>query len=313
MQINDDIGYRSIDGIRFMRYSVSESAGAGTLSNTPESNEVANTLSEDTYEDIYASSMSFSDNRLLLTSGGRDDDGHFRCMVSLDFANTYNLSSPPAASYDSIWTGLKIKRIFTSRINGMPTAMMAVYINNRYEMWKVNKTKGNDIATYTDGTNDIDSRIVSRLYTRGIIFNTNENVSGTADKEFRAIQLWLKDIYSDVDTSCYYRRIGYALWGKCEDRNIKADGTLAQSRYRLQLTKAKTVHDESYDSAPDTCNGMFFQFCIEITGSFSLIIAIFIAELISGNTKRLRDDEEARVLLESEDSVLLNEYGYEVS
>jgi hypothetical protein len=258
--------------------------------------------------------MSYADNRLLLTSGGRDEDGFFNCLVSLDMANAYNINAPAQPAYDGIYTGFRFVKVFMSRLNGIPTHMVVVFINDRYEVWRLAGTTGSDTAVYPvgDDTADISSPIAARLYTRGMIFNKNQGIPSLTDKEFRYIQLWLHGITGTVTAMAYYRRHGYTMWSNCVPVTVKATGAIKQSRYRMQLVAEEVVSDVG-DNGLDTNKGMIFEFCLEITGSFRMTMCIFVAEPVSADTMRNLSEVTACELLESDSAILINDYDYEVT
>jgi hypothetical protein len=296
--VNDDLYFRRPDGLASLRYTASQAGGStGSLSISPQSFEVSHRLNLDKFEDLPFVSMDYVDNRLFMTSCGRDpESGGFRGMVVLDGSSLYSMTSAPTPVYDDIWTGLKFLQLVSGRFEGRLTQFMFAQCNGSVGLWCVDPEADSD-----DGT-----PVLSRFYTREMNF-------GSLDiKKFSKVEMWITDLVGEADITVYWRADGYYLWKQCSTVNVNADASgLPQSRYRLTVSPTEENPCDEATGRPLRA-GSAFQFCVEWRGSLKLEKVLFFADVETALEPNMRcDDEVATVLAESERSgVLLDDFTY---
>lgn len=115
--VNNDLMFRALDGIRSVRLTAAQAQGQNQapLAVVPVSHEVSHRLALDASADLPHVSMSFADNRVLMTVAG-NGDGTFRGLLSLDTSpmSTMGQSYPPA--FDDLWTGLSFRQVLAGRV-----------------------------------------------------------------------------------------------------------------------------------------------------------------------------------------------------
>lgn len=199
---NEDLYYRTDDGIQSLAYAVRNNGQPG---NTPISNEVNTILSADAQDWLqYGSGVNF-DNRMLMTCSPGYSQGHgvyHRGLVSLDFDLITGMREKAPPAWDGLWTGLNILKIF--RVRHGRTMRCFAYVlnsNSEIEFWELTRSNLAD----NDGTQDI--RIQWSIETRSMDFGN----------KFDGVKLFAGDIFHDnmsgqVDFSMQYRPDGYPCW-----------------------------------------------------------------------------------------------------
>jgi len=298
LPVNNDIIFRSDDGIRTITYS-SQKVRSG-LANDPVSDEVREVLALDDAEDRAATSMAYADGRAFMLSGGRDSDNCFRAIVSLDFSIASRLGQSADPAYDGIWTGLKFQQILSARYQGERTLLVIAKNGAKNELWRLSGSQDE----YQDGSA---SPTRCRLYTR----QYNFTLMGQR-KRFDHLDVWVKDLRGSVDLTAYWRPDGYRLWNKCRTVTIASDvsaGGLPQNRYRVRVEPLAEVFDEATDH--DVQSGDLFQFCIQWTGSCT-IEKVRMGAVESPDEPLYYDQETANALAESANSVTLDDFAYTI-
>lgn len=152
VNVNEDLFYRSPDGIRSLAFSV---RNAGEWGNTPISNEVSEIIGFDSDAFLqYGSGCNF-DNREIGTCSPAYCQGHgvyHRGLAVLDFDLITGMlgKSPPA--WEGIWTGLNFLKVLTVKHQNVTRCF--TYVLNasaKIEIWEITKS---DLAD-NDGTQDI--------------------------------------------------------------------------------------------------------------------------------------------------------------
>jgi hypothetical protein len=267
VSLNDDLLFRAFDGLRSLRYTASQvGGGSGVLSATPISHEVEPWLDMDDVDDLPHVSIAVAENRMLLTSAGRDTTelgwpNGFHGLVCLDTAPAYGISGalvPPA--YTGIWTGANWLQVLRGEVrNGKPTLLALGANDSNIELWALDVS--GDL--YRD---NLDYKTLCRLYTRSFDFGNARTL-----KKFSHVDVWVQDLKGDAELTAYYRPEGYALWNTCEAVSLVADGENGQPqrRYRIRLTPTA---DDTYDPATGihVGQGNNFQVCLEWEGSLAL-------------------------------------------
>lgn len=242
--VNDDLIFRSPDGIRSLRTTAQQTQGGGGWSIRPISYEVEHRLTRDLPADLPFTSASFADNRFLLTTGGRTD-GAFAGLVSLDTLVSASLTqgSPPA--YDDIWIAAPVLATVAARVDGAKTHVVIFQRNGRYDF---------AIPTREELTDFGSTHVTSRIYTRAYSTQSRDLLSITnLDVIFRGIQ-------GPLVARAYYRTDFYERW-------TPFYGT-------LEINNGQTRRQVRFSTGQDGCRedgtpphvGQNAQLCIEWTG-----------------------------------------------
>ena len=300
LSVNDDLVYRSQDGLRFLRYTSTRVAGgSGSLSNVPQSEEVAQFLALDAAGGYlpYVSTAAFG-NLVFATcsgTGGR----FFRGLISLDTAQVAAMTGEDAASYDGVWTGLDFAQVLTACRDGQPNTFLFTKTPSLYRL-------DSDVTNDYNGTAFVP--IQARLETR--VFNF-ESIDV---KKLQFVELWLGDLVGNATLTVYYRPSGYPLWARAGQRVIQvASGSLPQTRRRLRIpidsgvTFCDPVTQERLSSATS------FQFAIEWSGHLQIEAFRAVVQVVGEATPSVCDEDVQAVLAVSETAgVVLDDFGYRV-
>jgi hypothetical protein len=202
VNVNEDLFYRSNDGIRSLAYSV---RNAGQWGNVPISNEVTTILDSDAQGVLkFGSGVNF-DNRMLMTVSPSYNKGHgvyHRGLVALDFdlITGINQKAPPA--WEGVWTGLNILKMFTVYHRGEQRCFAyTLSSDSKIELWELTTDAQND----NNGTDDV--RIQWMIESRSMDFGN----------KFDGKNLFSGDLFFDrvsgrVDFSIQYRPDSYPCW-----------------------------------------------------------------------------------------------------
>lgn len=301
--VNDDLFYRGADGLRTIRYTVSNtSSGGGVLSNVPVSSEMKYITDLDANADMFRCTGSFVDNRIHYTSGGRHEDGGFKCMISLDTNTSSTINNQRAQpAYDGIWTGFHVFQTFKGRHADFDREFIVVRRNNANELWMLDE----------DATDDDGTPIHSRAYFRVMFPSYNGQAKLTAVHNFEYAELWLKDLVGDATITLYWRPDGYPLWMKCNSTTVLADATgLPQHRDMLKFAP-ENDEDANQVNKEDLRKASSFQFCLDWTGSFRSKLITFNFNPFEPQDDTEVENETERVKIVATDSqVELDDFDY---
>jgi hypothetical protein len=269
--------------------------------NTTYSGEVLDTLELDTYEDLPFVSAVASNNRVLMTSGGRYNSGGFKCLISLDLNNVSSITAPEAVpSYDGIWTGFEFLQIMKCRYNNKETIFTIVKRDNKNELWYLDE---DNYSTTIQSNNAIDI-ISSRIDTRSFSMNSID-----LTKNFFAADLWAKEMRGEINITLYWRADGYTLWNQCNTITIQAaDSGQQQSRYRLRFAPQSNTYDPTTDRI--TTAGTVFQFCIKWTGKMTIERIEFFAIGVAEQPNLGIASEEITLLEEGNNGIIIDDFEY---
>lgn len=273
VNLNDDVIYRSQDGIRALRYTHAQAAsGSGSLSNVPISTVVKPYTELDTGRHLRQLSAAACDNRLYSTCAhvAKGVETHFRGLLPYDVASAEYSGTQGRGAFEGVWTGLDVAQVLTARRGGvgeptlyaLTTDMALFRLDNKALLDKVPAPAGYEVELYEQ-----ESPIVSRLETRTFAFGD----LGTT-KQFRWMELWVKDVSRTTTVRAWYRPSGYTLWTPMGDpREIRLEkGSRPHTRRRLRIPV------EEVDCACDPASGQplwvgtGFQFAIEWEGNMVL-------------------------------------------
>lgn len=140
VNVNTDQWYRSLDGIR--SYITAQRQFNGSWGNTAQSNELDDLLDFDSQMWLEHASAVLFQNRLLTTvSPQQSPNGiYHRGLVSLDFDLTTTLSQRAGPAWEGVWTGLRILKIVTGKVNNVDRCFMyALNESSQIELWELSQ------------------------------------------------------------------------------------------------------------------------------------------------------------------------------
>jgi hypothetical protein len=295
LNANNDMIYRSHDGLRILKYTASQiSGGQGGLSNTPLSIEVDRYLRNDGAYLTWVSTT-LQDNRVLCTASGVNAT-YFKGMVSWDLAAAFYGGSQGVGAYDGIWTGDNFAQVHTAMNAGNLTGYVFAEGPILYRI---------DGSAVYDGVNTpIESKIETKAYIFGDLVTR---------KKLKFADLWITDVPVDTEFEVFYRQQGYPLWASMGTRTLSVPaGGLSQSfrRVRFAVSADDTLCDPTTKEFLNTGTG--FQFAIRWTGRAKIERFRAVVSLLPEQPPNLCETDGI-VLTESATSgTVLNDFSYKI-
>lgn len=260
IQVNDDVVYRALDGWRTVRYTQAYAAGANPLSvlTGPISNEVSEYLAPADGPFLPYVSTCFADNRIMMTAVGTGTRS-FKGIISLDFANIYNLAEAPRPAYDGLWTGLNFRQCLNGTRADVPTAFVftedaALYYFDKY-------------ADTDEGGSLIESQIVTGVMTPG----TAEGADVISPKRFDYVDMHVSGVSQKTSIEVYMRPRNYPYWAKVGATRVIEPGVGSEPVYVRPL-RFGMDDDTSCNPALEKLlrYSIDFQFAIKWTGAMRI-------------------------------------------
>ena len=322
VNVNDDVLYRSQDGLRSIRYTQSTTAGASalSLSNVPMSQEIREYIAGELTGYLPYVSTAFTDNRFFMTAMGTNDR-YFRGLVSLDWANLYTLTQLATPSYDGIWTGLKFGQVLTAFLNDVPTTFVVSGPTSAVYRFDPALTADWAPSIYVP-QEDIDLPPVLTPQTRAIESTVITGALAPSDdsdpdffnqKKLRWLELRVSDIQRDTTFQVYYRPKGYPLWatmGNSFTVQVGA-GSLPQTRRKIRFSVPETAGFCDPANKEQLSNGVEFQFAIRLTG-YAQLDTIRVMATIEGERppSPCSETEEVTIVASATAGVALDDFSY---
>jgi len=311
INVNDDLVYRSQDGLRVLRYTVTQSSGgSGALSNTPMSLEVDSFLQDDRAW-LGRVSAALCDNRLHWTCGGREWEGvdvahtefydnplaYYKGLISWDLAAAYYSGAQGVAAYEGLWTGLDIAATVSAVRTGERTLFA---FDTQCALYSLSEDALVDAC---------DTSIESRIETRSFAFG--DLVSA---KSLNYVELWMTDVQTTTTMKVWYRPHGYQLWKELGERTVEVPaGSLAHAHRRFRFGIDYSGENCDPVSGEPLWIATGFQVAVQWTGNMVLERCRVSASL-KGEAPPQPCDESGQVLAAAEASgEVLNDYSYEIN
>ena len=256
--VNNDLVYRGLDGIRFVSYSMTQAQGAvvssNSLSNIPQSFEVSNWLDRDNDAALRNVSACFSNSRLHMTTATKDGRS-FQGLVSLDSAIAQSFGSRTPAAYDGLWTGIPIGKVLSIPHEGRQ-ALFAVGADGW--IYRLDETSYQDFNSCP---------IESQMETRS--FFSDPQVR-PVQKQLEYVDLWLSGLYQDTTVTLYFRPDSHPLWYPLSvPRTLSVSGSYPQERRLLRFNVPPdlvTSTDRPGLNSASARSGQTFQVRLVIKG-----------------------------------------------
>lgn len=208
ININNDLWFRSYDGIRSLRLARRQFDSWGDM---PLSHEVERILVQDQTDLLNRSSAILFDNRLLMTCSpyylGTRGIPH-RGLVALDFEEASALLGDGSPSYDGLWTGLQIFQLLTLEVNGQERAFaFALDPESKISLYEITKTD-----PFDNYSSNAPSRQECWIETASISFGEIVSVANRTYKKLVGGDMAISDLRGTVDFELFYRPDKYPVW-----------------------------------------------------------------------------------------------------
>ncbi len=299
VEVNNDIMFRGLDGLRAVSYTTSQQWRTGSLFNSPISTEIERYMDDPGYLPYVSSA--FYDNNLFVTCGGTSSR-YFQGLVHLDVGLTVSLGSPSAGpAYSGIWTGDDFAQVMSARKDDKPRGFVFA---SGPKLYLIDKDVDADVSA--SGTSvPIESKLVTRAYHFG---NFAER------KKLNHIDMWISKLTRDTTITVSARPYGYPYFTPLSSKTLLVgESSAAQMRHRLRF---------GIDDALDSCdplsnrplyNAAEMQFQITWTGHLQLDRAVFQAEIVSEGPPDPCSETETLVLTPGAQSgTVFNDFSYSI-
>jgi len=309
--VNNDLVYRSIDGIRTLGYNRSKQAqAAASPSNDTISRTVDYELNLDSQEYMHLCYSCLNQNRLYTLSQDTDVGGEhaYKAVVAMDTAvlSIYGKTTDP--EFDGLWTGLNFQSINTVKIGGYHRVVVhAKGAAGENKMYLMNEEK----TAYLDGPS---SSPVCRVYTGAI------DVSGAEDTrdrrgiaKFEFAELWASDIIGKASFTVYWRPYGQTLWQTTPTGTVNfSPAGRPGSVHGMRFSAGTDVTGDNFQINYNMVK--FFEFAIEWTGRANIdCIVVDLSTQKAGINAACENDGTAEITItDGEDGTDLDDLAYEI-
>ncbi len=281
--VNNDMWFRSVDGIRSFIVARRNSTSPG---NTPLSHEVSPVLANDTDDLLFHGSAILFDNRVFetvaprRTSSGIVHDG--LAYVNFDSLSTLGGKQPPV--WESFGSGLTILQLVRGRIAGVERAF-AIALNetsNTIELWEMLREQQGFYDTFRSVSGGQTTIVRTAIKT---VLETKSYVYDRLVKLIMA-ELYLDDIVDEISLTIKFKPDQYPAWVTWATINLCANVSQCTistpGQFSCQIWKPRSRQYASRIRLPrpsEECNvlagtpldrGYEFSFRFEGTGHFRI-------------------------------------------
>lgn len=211
--INNDLYFRSIDGIRNYRNARAQQDGYNV---TPISTEMDAIMDFDTEGLLESSSAVYFDNRLLFTVSPRENyenigteslkyrSTSFQGIGVLDFNSLGTSGEKQPAIFDGVWTGCESLQLLTGVTNRLPRCFIFSYdpASNSNQLWE-----NYPWALFDYPLGQSARKIQAALETRAYDFDTPWNL-----KKLERGDMWIGELSGDTKVNVYFRPDENPCW-----------------------------------------------------------------------------------------------------
>ena len=291
--VNDDVLYRSTDGLRSVRYTkAAVGSESGMLANTPMSLRANEWFVDEPREYLpFVSSASWN-NYALVTVGGHDTR-YFNGIVAMDAAATHALVGSSVPIFAGVWTGYAFAQILTAFRSGK---LECFVFTEGPELLTISEDAVTDSSTV-----DIKSRLVTRSYNFG---------EAAYLKKLQYLDLWVSNVYRDSTITVYFKPTGYPKWNILGSRSVQKLASYPGYRRKLRFSmeQPQSFCDTTTGGLLDT--GTEFQFAIDVEGNATLERCVVVGERYTEQPPDPCDTTIAETTLVGMD---LSDWDYDVS
>ena len=294
--VNSDLIYRAHDGIRTLRYGISQGQSQGVgLSNESISNEVSDFLDTE-LKDQALCSAAFAKNRYAVVTNKDSEGFKWNGLVVLDTTPVSAITAPATPVYDGVWTGLKFMSVLSGRYND----------NN--DLIILGENSGGNAGVYVldDKSNDSENiSIQSRLETRYFHFGAPFDM-----KTLKHINVWLEGITGRMDFTIYYRADGFGFWKIAGTSKISSSGDNPGRVRSVRIFPSETEASPD-DQVGDAHAFYSVQFCFEFIGRGKISKVEIVSSLIGQDIYEEGVEKEFDVgVAEGGNFISINDYEY---
>lgn len=285
ISINNDIWFRSLDGVRSF-FAGRRNMNQAMLGNTPLSHEVSPVLANDTDDFLFHSSAVLFDNRFHMTVAPRRTSSGIvhdaLALVNFDLISGIGGKQPPV--WESFRSGLAILQMVRGRVAGTERAFGIVLneFSDTIELWEMLKENSGFYDTFRsvvgDSTSIVRTSIQSTLETKRYVYERLVKlITG---------ELYLDEIVDEITLVIKFKPDQYPTWITWATITLCANVTqctiATPEQFSCQIWKPNARQYAArvmLPRPPETCNtiagmildeGYEFQFRFEGTGHFQL-------------------------------------------
>jgi hypothetical protein len=214
--VNQDVYFRDQFGeLRSIRQAVLDMESAGS---SPVSREVSRLFSRDSSDFLASASLAYWDNRLLITSSGRDDflGPSFDALAVLDFAPISSMQGKSPPAWFGAWTGYRFVQVFSGRIDGVPRCFAIV--SDGSEAHRLLEIVSSP-ETY-DVTGETETPVSGAIETRAFDMTNRFTL-----KRLQRADIYLSDLLGDVNVKVKLRTDHNPNWVLWDEWSINVDET----------------------------------------------------------------------------------------
>jgi hypothetical protein len=275
--INQDIYFRSLDGLRSLRLAAADYNSPG---NTPISAEVAYRMKYDSPDMLDGASMVYFDNRLLITHSPKLYSQRRRALheglISLNFETLSSLGQKAGAAYDGEWdSDFRIVQLVEGEIEGVSRCFaLAVEDDNQAAVWEI-------LSEQADFVNPVGAYRIDfpthELHTR--LFAGSSPIDL---KDLRRLDLWVSGLDGDSKVKAYFRPEKRQEWVEWDTwaistgqiQTVNANGELAYTepvkQGRIRLMTRTPAEELASDNKWPVSKSSGFQFKLEWLGNVTI-------------------------------------------
>jgi len=222
--INNDLFFRSLDGIRTYRHARSQMDGYNM---TPISSEMDSVMDYDTEGLLGDTSAVYFDNRLLFTVSPRENYANindepiklrpisFQGIGVLDFNSMGKAGEKSASVFDGVWTGVDVLQMVTGVTRRLPRCFIFSYDteSNSNLLWE-----NYPWALFDFPLGASSRRIKCAIETRSFNFESPFNI-----KKLERGDLWIAELSGDTLVNAYWRPDENPCWFEWHTFNTCAE------------------------------------------------------------------------------------------
>lgn len=257
VHVNGDIYFRSADGWRSLRYTVSQASGQGGLANVPQTAEIGPELAAESEEGIAAAAGAYADNRLMVLTGAESHTSYgtvFRRVAVADFALAYSMSGVQPAVWEGMYSGPLFRGVVSAHVDGTRKAVFIAY--------RADGSAG--LYTLEDAVMDQgSSRVRCVHHTRMMAAQSPATL-----KRIMAADLWVSGLRGQAELSVYYRADGYPYWMSMGTRTLMAADVSQRRRWIRFIPQQPLAVDPATKEGLQI--GFAFQLALVWTGELKI-------------------------------------------
>lgn len=258
--VNQDLYFRSSDGLRSVRTSTADYGAPGLA---PLSVEVRHRFDRDTPFLLRDTQLVHFDNRLLCSHSpfihGPRSAG--QGIIALNFDSLSGRGTKSSPAFDGDWDGITVACMTTGRIRGVERCFIVTHQRSIYEVLP-------EVAEQNISVADSPTQV---LVTRTLFGD-----SPATTKTLRRADLQFSDIRTTLEARVYFRPVGYPFWTKWDEFTVSAPTPVtwgqrsrSQSRQRLS-TRSVPESPLNGNTGLPVSVGAGFQLRVEYEGLANL-------------------------------------------